>query len=127
MTTEQQRAREKLERALQYRPNGPGRCQCAKCGGGLSTNAWAKASHEKRCPGRPGLVYFGDFPAYFTSDSMERGIFKPETDSHATPAQLQALLADAKFYADPDGPDQCPPGLIASARAIVKRLTGNRR
>lgn len=68
------------------------------------------------------------FPPYFTGDSIERGIFKPETDTHASAEQISALLSDAEYYTDKHGPDMCPAGLIPSARAVVKHcrraLTG---
>lgn len=59
-------------------------------------------------------------PPYFTGDSEERGIFKHDSDTHCTEAELRALLSDAKFYTDRDGPDQRPPGLKPSARAVIK-------
>ena len=105
---------------IRFTPNGPGLCNCARCHQRLSTNAFAKNAHISRCPGKPGLIDFAKFPKYFTRDSIERGIFEPEQDRWATPDQIRALLSDAEFYSDRWGPDQCPPGLIPSARAVVK-------
>ncbi len=39
-----------------------------------------------------------------------------------TEAQIETLRSDAKFYADPWGPDELPLGLKASAKATVKAL-----
>lgn len=36
--------------------------------------------------------------------------------------QIECLRSDAKFYSDRWGPDECPPGLKASAKATVKAL-----
>ena len=36
--------------------------------------------------------------------------------------QIECLRSDAKSYADKFGPDQCPPGLKASARETLKAL-----
>lgn len=71
---------------------------------------------------KPILIDWTKLPPKFTNDSAEREIFKPETDTHATVAQLRSLLLDAEYYTDALGPDQCPPGLVASARATVKAL-----
>jgi hypothetical protein len=68
------------------------------------------------------MINWSKLPPRFTQDSIERGIFKPATDTHATVSQLLVLLSDAEFYADKHGPDQCSPGLIVSARATVKAL-----
>ena len=38
-------------------------------------------------------------------------------------AQIECLRSDAKFYSDRWGPDECPPGLKASAKATVKALS----
>jgi hypothetical protein len=38
-------------------------------------------------------------------------------------AQIECLRSDAKFYSDPWGPDELPPGLKASAKATVKALS----
>lgn len=32
--------------AAGFRPNGPGRCQCARCGAVVSTNAYARTQHS---------------------------------------------------------------------------------
>ena len=103
---------------LRFRPNGPGIVNCVKCSARLSSNAFAKSSH--RCPGKPGMLNWSKFPPYFTGDSIDRGIFTPEQDQFASPEQIRALLADAEFYSDRWGPDECPPGLVPSARAVVK-------
>lgn len=66
------------------------------------------------------LIDIRKFPPYFMNDSIERQVFCPETETHATVDQVRELLADAEFYIDPHGPDTCPPGLISSARATVK-------
>ena len=42
-------------------------------------------------------------------------------DVECTPEQLENLRDRARYYAE-DGPDACPPGIIASARATLKRL-----
>lgn len=39
-----------------------------------------------------------------------------------TPAQFSALLSDARYYADPYGPDMLPEGLAASARRLIPRI-----
>jgi hypothetical protein len=62
------------------------------------------------------------FPWYFTNDSQERGIFKPESDTHCSVDAARSLLADAKFYVDPWGPDACPNGLKQSARAVIRHV-----
>lgn len=67
-----------------------------------------------------GLIDWRKFPPYFTQDSIERGIFKPESETHATPAQIRSLLSDAEYYADSLGPDQCPAGLVPSARRVIE-------
>lgn len=66
------------------------------------------------------LIDITKFPPYFMGDSIERQIFMPESETHATEDQIRELLADAEFYADPNGPDQCPPGLFASAKATIR-------
>jgi len=66
------------------------------------------------------LIRWYNFPPYFTTDSIERGIFKPQTDFHATREQIESLLADAEFYCDASGPDMCPAGLKHSARAVIR-------
>ena len=38
------------------------------------------------------LINWTKFPPYFTSDSIDRGIFQPETDTHATHDQITELL-----------------------------------
>jgi hypothetical protein len=58
-------------------------------------------------------------PPKFAQDSIERGIFKPATDTHATVPQLMVLLSDAEFYSE--GVD-CTSGLRQSARATVRAL-----
>lgn len=37
-------------------------------------------------------------------------------------AQIKCLLSDAEFYSDRWGPDECPPGLKASAKATVAAI-----
>ena len=39
-----------------------------------------------------------------------------------TPAQIEVLRSDAAYYCDRDGPDECPPGLIRSARATLAAI-----
>lgn len=47
----------------------------------------------------------------------------------ATPVQLEVLRSDAAYYCDRDGPDECPPALVRSAKAtlaaIAKRRAGS--
>jgi len=38
-------------RWLHWTPNGPGRMTCRHCGKNVSTNALARAAHEKACLG----------------------------------------------------------------------------
>jgi hypothetical protein len=66
------------------------------------------------------LIDISNLPPYFTSDSEGRGIFKHESDTHCTESELKELLADAEYYADVAGPDECPPGLKPSAKAVVR-------
>ena len=61
-------------------------------------------------------------PPYFTLDSIERGVFRPERDDYASSEQIAALKSDAEFYCHQFGPDMCPAGLKQSARAVLKRL-----
>jgi hypothetical protein len=63
----------------------------------------------------------------FVDDSMDRGIFEPWNaklnsmqHEEATLEQMRALLSDAKFYADPFGPDECPAGIISSAKRLIE-------
>lgn len=35
-----------------WRPAGPGGCRCPKCGATVSTNALARASHQRACTKR---------------------------------------------------------------------------
>lgn len=72
---------------------------------------------------KPRLIEFTTLPQYFRTDSIERGVFKPQTDTHATREQLEALLSDAEFYADEFGPDMQPLGLKFSARRTIKKLS----
>lgn len=70
-------------------------------------------------------------PAVFYVDHMERALPTPkehkgnakhvwiDLDDPAT----SSLLNDAQFYAAPFGPDNCPRGIIASAKATVKAIT----
>lgn len=37
--------------------------------------------------------------------------------------QIECLRSDAEFYCDRWGPDECPPGLKASAAATLRALT----
>ena len=77
-------------------------------------------------------------PAMFWDDHEERGPGDGDPDKamarevsragrrvliEGTAAQIECLRSDAKFYADPWGPDELPPGLKASAKATVKALT----
>ena len=74
-----------------------------------------------------GKIDTSKLPNYLTTDSFDRGIFQPEHGDYCTPAQLRDLLADAEFYTDKWGPDECPPGLKQSAAAVVRhcrRLLG---
>lgn len=61
-------------------------------------------------------------PRVFVDDSLERFIFEPKDDRWATRDELMSLRRDAEFYTDRWGPDECPRGLKASARAVLKRL-----
>lgn len=69
-------------------------------------------------------------PWRFFVDHDERALPTPEivrsTKAHAfvsvdDPA-LSELLDDARHYAHPYGPDNCPLGIIASAKATVKAI-----
>lgn len=66
------------------------------------------------------MIDIRKFPPYFVSDSMGRGVFKPESDDFASEEQVRILLSDAEFYADKYGPDECPPGLKPSAKATIR-------
>jgi hypothetical protein len=59
---------------------------------------------------------------YFVRDSMDRGIFKPETDSECSMEAARGLLSDAKYYSSQWGPDRSPSGLRVSALAVIKML-----
>jgi hypothetical protein len=69
-------------------------------------------------------------PARFYVDHMERALPTPAevrgTARHvwiaADDPHVSALLSDARFYAEPFGPDACPPGIIASARATIRAI-----
>jgi hypothetical protein len=67
------------------------------------------------------LIDITRLPPYFTRDSEEREIFKHDSDTHCTEAELRVLLSDAEFYCHKYGPDECPKGLKASARAVIRR------
>lgn len=69
------------------------------------------------------MIDYSKWPPYFVADSIEREIFQPESDTHASVSQVRALIADAKFYTDAWGPDQCPRGLKQSARAVLRHAT----
>ena len=58
------------------------------------------------------------FPKKFMQDSIDRGVFDPESDSEASVEQIKALLSDAEFYADQWGPEA--PWLKSSAKATVR-------
>ena len=70
---------------------------------------------------------------YFVNDHMDRQpggepveITKTHkrgsVDVEGTRKQIDGLLADASYYADPYGPDMLPDGLKASAQRVAKRL-----
>lgn len=72
-------------------------------------------------------------PAMFYADHMDRSLPTPKevrgTTRHVwvscdDPA-LAELLDDARHYAHPNGPDNCSPGLIASAKATVAAIESN--
>lgn len=67
---------------------------------------------------------------WFLEDHRDRGLDTPtvlrETKKHAWIAKsdpaLRELVSDARHYAHADGPDQCPAGIITSARALLRAL-----
>ena len=69
-------------------------------------------------------------PAKFWNDHAERGLPAGELSSEsgnlvwivATEDEIKEILSDAKFYSDPWGPDDLPPGLKASAARTVKAI-----
>ena len=50
-------------------------------------------------------------PPRFRQDHAERGL--PDT--------VESIKADAEYYADADGPDECP-AIKASARATIRKI-----
>jgi hypothetical protein len=68
------------------------------------------------------VIKWIDLPPRFTRDSIDREVFKPEGRAYCSDTQAARLLEDAKFYVEPYGPDECPPGLKQSARALVRRF-----
>jgi hypothetical protein len=69
-------------------------------------------------------------PCRFFVDHAERELPTPiilrETPRHVwidtdDPAFAE-LMDDAKHYAHRDGPDQCPPGIITGAKALLKTV-----
>jgi hypothetical protein len=76
---------------------------------------------------KTGLIDYSKCPRVFTDDNAERGIFRPDTGIHCTMRQLLALQSDARYYTDRHGPDECPHGLKASARAraVLKWIARN--
>jgi hypothetical protein len=69
-------------------------------------------------------------PRRFFDDHADRALPTPTvhraTRAHVwidrTDPALAELVNDAAFYADRNGPDQCPPGVIPGARALLKAL-----
>ena len=69
-------------------------------------------------------------PKRFFDDHAERGLDTPtiirETKNHyfirVDDSFIDELREDAEFYADEHGPDMLPPGLKASARAVLAAL-----
>jgi hypothetical protein len=69
-------------------------------------------------------------PRRFYEDHDERALPTPAvvkfTKTHiwidADDAALDELRSDAEHYAHRYGPDQCPPGLIPAARALLAAL-----
>jgi hypothetical protein len=73
---------------------------------------------------------YARIPVRFYDDHAERGLPTPAAVGRvhrvvivdaADPA-LPELLSDARFYADPNGPDELPPGLKASAERTVRAI-----
>ena len=62
--------------------------------------------HADRCLPTPAIVRQDDRHVWVRHDDPD----------------LRELLEDATFYADPDGPDEVPAGLKASARASVAAI-----
>jgi hypothetical protein len=92
---------------------------CTLCGGSGRVRSQSKsASLEVR------------LPAAFFNDHAERELPTPkvlrENSRHVwvrsyDPALVE-LLNDARHYAHRDGPDECPRGLISSAKATVQTI-----
>jgi hypothetical protein len=75
-------------------------------------------------------------PAKFWDDHSDRcPADNPETDMcdevrragarvlvRGTAKQVECLRSDAAFYCDRDGPDECPPGLVRSAKATLDAI-----
>lgn len=88
----------------------------AKTGQILAVRLWVPAmfwnDHAERCP----------------SDDGEKGICTEIREAGrrvlivGTPEQIECLRSDAAFYCDRDGPDECPPGLVRSARATLAAI-----
>lgn len=71
-------------------------------------------------------------PTRFLADHIERGLQTPNVKAYcplkshnyidANDAAIEDLLADARHYASPGGPDQLPRGLKQSAKALIRHL-----
>lgn len=73
-------------------------------------------------------MFWGDHAERCPSDDGEAGICTELRKSgrrvliDGTPAQIEALRSDAAFYCHRDGPDECPRGLVSSARATLAAI-----
>jgi len=72
--------------------------------------------------------YYYKLPPRFIEDCIECDVDigfydrEPQLLINPTHEQLANLRDRAEYYVSKDGPDQCPPGLKAAARALLKRM-----
>jgi len=68
---------------------------------------------DSQCDGvKTNRTLLESLPARFRDDHAERGL--PDT--------VESIKADAEYYANTDGPDECPKGIKQSARATLTRI-----
>lgn len=73
-------------------------------------------------------MFWSDHADRCPSDAGDAGICTELRESgrrvliEGTPAQISALKSDAEFYSHRDGPDECPRGLVSSAKATLAAI-----